>query len=114
MNGRDLARNYGFPVQAIVPSYYGLASVNWLTRIQAVSEPFHCCWQTSDYAYWASMDGKPVPPRPLFYQALTKLGGNLGSDDAAASTGSLLPSVSCADLNTSTIEPDKGSSFMVG
>jgi hypothetical protein len=23
-------------------------------------EPFHGYWQTSDYAYWASMDGKPV------------------------------------------------------
>jgi DMSO/TMAO reductase YedYZ molybdopterin-dependent catalytic subunit len=37
-----------------------MASVKWLTRIQAVREPFHGYWQTSDYAYWASMDGKPV------------------------------------------------------
>ena len=37
-----------------------MASVKWLTRIQAVREPFHGYWQTSDYGYWASMDGKPV------------------------------------------------------
>src|SRR5258706_14843982 len=37
-----------------------MASVKWLTGIQAVREPFHGYWLTSDYAYWASMDGKPV------------------------------------------------------
>ena len=60
MNGRDLPRDHGFPVRAIVPGHYGMASVKWLTGIQAVREPFHGYWQTSDYAYWALMDGKPV------------------------------------------------------
>jgi DMSO/TMAO reductase YedYZ molybdopterin-dependent catalytic subunit len=60
MNGRDLPLDHGYPVRAIVPGHYGMASVKWLTRIQAVREPFHGYWQTSDYAYWASMDGKPV------------------------------------------------------
>src|ERR1700720_2514874 len=60
MNGRDLPRDHGFPARAIVPGHYGMASVKWLTGIRAVHEPFHGYWQTSDYAYWASMDGKPV------------------------------------------------------
>src|SRR3954468_945539 len=60
MNGRELPRDHGFPVRAIVPGHYGMASVKWLTGIQAVREPFHGYWLTSDYAYWASMDGKPV------------------------------------------------------
>jgi DMSO/TMAO reductase YedYZ molybdopterin-dependent catalytic subunit len=64
MNGRDLPQDHGYPVRAIVPGHYGMASVKWLTRIQAVREPFHGYWNTSDYAYWASMDGKPVR-RPL-------------------------------------------------
>src|SRR3954470_14077027 len=64
MNGRELPRDHGFPVRAIVPGHYGMASVKWLTGIQAVREPFHGYWQTTDYAYWALMDGKPVR-RPL-------------------------------------------------
>jgi DMSO/TMAO reductase YedYZ molybdopterin-dependent catalytic subunit len=60
LNGRDLPRDHGYPVRAIVPGHYGMASVKWLTRIEAVREPFHGYWQTSDYGYWASMDGKPV------------------------------------------------------
>src|SRR5712672_136113 len=60
MNGRDLSQDHGYPVRTIVPGYYGMASVKWLTRIQAVREPFQGYWQTSDYAYWESIDGKPV------------------------------------------------------
>ena len=60
MNGRELPRDHGFPVRAIVPGHYGMASVKWLTGIQAVRQSFHGYWQTSDYAYWAMMEGKPV------------------------------------------------------
>jgi DMSO/TMAO reductase YedYZ molybdopterin-dependent catalytic subunit len=60
MNGRDLSQDHGYPVRAIVPGQYGMASVKWLTHIHAVREPFHGYWQTSDYAYWDHLDGKPV------------------------------------------------------
>lgn len=64
MNGRDLPPEHGYPVRAIVPGHYGMASVKWLTHIHAVREPFQGYWQTSDYAYWDSVDGNPVR-RPL-------------------------------------------------
>jgi hypothetical protein len=43
----DLSRDHGYPVRAIVPGHYGMASVKWLTPIQAVREPFQGYWQTS-------------------------------------------------------------------
>jgi DMSO/TMAO reductase YedYZ molybdopterin-dependent catalytic subunit len=64
MNGRDLTPDHGYPVRAIVPGNYGMASVKWLTRIHAVRKPFQGYWQTSDYAYWDYLDGTPVR-RPL-------------------------------------------------
>jgi DMSO/TMAO reductase YedYZ molybdopterin-dependent catalytic subunit len=60
MNGRDLPPDHGYPVRAIVPGHYGMASVKWLMRIEAVREPFLGYWQTSDYGYWALKDDKPV------------------------------------------------------
>jgi DMSO/TMAO reductase YedYZ molybdopterin-dependent catalytic subunit len=60
MNGRDLPQDHGYPVRAIVPGHYAMASVKWLTRIYAVREPFQGYWQTSDYGYWDYVDGKPV------------------------------------------------------
>ena len=60
MNGLDLPLDHGYPVRAIVPGHYGMASVKWLTRIQVVREPFQGYWQTSDYGYWDYLDEKPV------------------------------------------------------
>lgn len=64
MNGRDLPPEHGYPVRAVVPGHFGMASVKWLTRIHAVREPFRGYWQTSDYGYWHDTDGQPVR-RPL-------------------------------------------------
>jgi DMSO/TMAO reductase YedYZ molybdopterin-dependent catalytic subunit len=60
MNGRDLPLDHGYPVRAVVPGHYGMASVKWLTHIHAVREPFGGYWQTSDYGYWDYVDGQPV------------------------------------------------------
>jgi DMSO/TMAO reductase YedYZ molybdopterin-dependent catalytic subunit len=60
MNGRDLPLDHGYPVRAVVPGHYGMASVKWLTQVHAVREPFQGYWQTSDYGYWDYVDGKPV------------------------------------------------------
>ncbi|RRA50391.1 sulfite oxidase [Acidipila sp. EB88] len=60
MNGEELSADHGFPVRAIVPGHYGMASVKWLTAIRVVDKPFQGYWQTSDYGYWEYQDGNPV------------------------------------------------------
>src|SRR5206468_1306099 len=52
MNGKDLPPEHGFPVRAIVPGWYAMASIKWLQRIIVSSEPFTGYYQTLDYAYW--------------------------------------------------------------
>jgi DMSO/TMAO reductase YedYZ molybdopterin-dependent catalytic subunit len=44
MNGRDLPPDHGYPVRAIVPGYYAMASVKWLTGIHVIREPFQGDW----------------------------------------------------------------------
>jgi DMSO/TMAO reductase YedYZ molybdopterin-dependent catalytic subunit len=53
MNGNELPRQHGFPVRAIVPGWYAMASIKWLRRIIVVSKQFTGYFQTMDYAYWA-------------------------------------------------------------
>ena len=60
MNGSPLSRDHGCPLRAIVPGHYGMASVKWLSRISAVTEPFRGYFQTSDYAYWDEVEGNAV------------------------------------------------------
>lgn len=97
MNGRDLPLDHGYPVRAVVPGHYGMASVKWLTRIHAVREPFDGYWQTSDYGYWDYSDGEPVRralgemklkseiARPAVYETLEP--GQLYTVRGAAWTG---------------------------
>ena len=67
MNGEVLSQDHGFPVRAIVPGWYGMASVKWLTGIRAVKAPFRGYFQTSDYAFWDEVHGQPerVPLGPM-------------------------------------------------
>jgi DMSO/TMAO reductase YedYZ molybdopterin-dependent catalytic subunit len=52
MNGEDLPPENGFPVRAIMPGWYAMASVKWLQRVIVTSQPFTGYYQTIDYAYW--------------------------------------------------------------
>jgi DMSO/TMAO reductase YedYZ molybdopterin-dependent catalytic subunit len=52
MNGEELPPQNGFPVRAIVPGWYAMASIKWLQRIIVTDEPFTGYYQTIDYAYW--------------------------------------------------------------
>ena len=60
MNGEPLPSAHGAPVRAIVPGWYGMASVKWLVRIVATAEPFRGYFQSTDYSYWAEQAGIPI------------------------------------------------------
>ena len=57
MNGQELTPEHGFPVRAIVPGWYGMASVKWLTHITLTATPFDGYWQTLEYAYFRRNHG---------------------------------------------------------
>ena len=40
MNGAPLPPQHGFPLRLLVPGWYGMAHVKWLTAIEVVDEPF--------------------------------------------------------------------------
>lgn len=49
MNGEPLPAQHGFPVRLIVPGWYGMASVKWVTRIAALAQSFDGFYQTERY-----------------------------------------------------------------
>jgi DMSO/TMAO reductase YedYZ molybdopterin-dependent catalytic subunit len=52
MNGAKLSAAHGFPLRAIVPGWYAVASVKWLRRIIVTDKPFNGFYQSLDYSYW--------------------------------------------------------------
>jgi DMSO/TMAO reductase YedYZ molybdopterin-dependent catalytic subunit len=49
MNGEPLTRHQGFPLRLIVPGWYGVANVKWLTDIYVQRDPFMGKWQARWY-----------------------------------------------------------------
>ncbi len=64
MNGEALSAAHGFPLRALVPGWFGMASVKWLQRIIVSTVPFNGYYQSIDYTYWERHDGLPTL-RPL-------------------------------------------------
>lgn len=49
MNGEELPRHHGYPLRLVVPGWYAVASVKWLTEIQLTGEPFRGHFQADRY-----------------------------------------------------------------
>lgn len=70
MNGRPLEPQHGFPLRLLVPGWYGMTSVKWLTRIDAIDTPFEGYQMMDSYRY---ADSKDAPGDPVTTQQVRAL-----------------------------------------
>ena len=72
MNGQPLPVRHGYPLRLVVPGWYAVASVKWLTDIRVVAEPFDGFFQAVHYVYdWdRGGHGAPEPVREMQVRAL--------------------------------------------
>ena len=61
MNGQALAPQHGAPLRLIVPGWFGMASVKWLSSIEALERPFEGYQQAVGYHY-RRQRGEPGTP----------------------------------------------------
>jgi DMSO/TMAO reductase YedYZ molybdopterin-dependent catalytic subunit len=64
MNGVPLPPEHGAPVRVVVPRYYAMNCVKWVTRITATTVPHTGYFQANDYLLWFSEDdpGREIGP----------------------------------------------------
>jgi len=61
MNGEPLTADHGAPFRLVVPNWYGMASVKWLTRIDVICEKYGGEFQAGHYVYqWPDRPHEPV------------------------------------------------------
>lgn len=62
MNGAPLEPQHGFPVRLVVPGWYGMAHVKWLSTVEVIAGPFTGYQQKTAYRYGQSREetGRPV------------------------------------------------------
>jgi DMSO/TMAO reductase YedYZ molybdopterin-dependent catalytic subunit len=61
MNGAPLPPQHGFPLRLVVPGWYGMQNVKWLTRITVLEEPFTGFQNSVAYRMYDA-DGEPGEP----------------------------------------------------
>jgi DMSO/TMAO reductase YedYZ molybdopterin-dependent catalytic subunit len=60
MNGEPLPVEHGYPLRLIVPRWYAVASVKWLTEIELIDRTFTGHYQGDKYRYEWERDGRIV------------------------------------------------------
>ncbi len=70
VNGAPLPPQHGFPLRLVVPGWYGMTNVKWLTSITAVPEPFDGYQQRSAYVLRAREEDEGVPLSRMLPRAL--------------------------------------------
>jgi anti-anti-sigma factor len=72
MNGEALPIQHGYPLRIIVPGWYAVASVKWLTEIEVITERFSGHYQTETYCFeWQR--GEQLLREPVSLQRVRSL-----------------------------------------
>lgn len=70
MNGQPLLPQHGFPLRLIVPGWFGMASVKWLERIEALNRPYDGYEQVRGYLYKTHPDDAGIPVTTIKVKSL--------------------------------------------
>jgi DMSO/TMAO reductase YedYZ molybdopterin-dependent catalytic subunit len=70
LNGAPLPPQHGHPLRLVVPGWYGMTNVKWLSRITLLDEPFAGYQQTRGYRLRASDEDEGVPLTRILPRAL--------------------------------------------
>jgi DMSO/TMAO reductase YedYZ molybdopterin-dependent catalytic subunit len=70
MNGSPVPADHGAPVRLVVPSWYGMAAVKWVNRIEALTEPFTGYYQRNRYIYDYGDGQQPTPVTTMLIKSI--------------------------------------------
>jgi DMSO/TMAO reductase YedYZ molybdopterin-dependent catalytic subunit len=70
MNGAPLLPQHGFPLRLLVPGWYGMTNVKWLTAITVVNEAFDGYQHTAAYRYRDAEEDEGTPVTRMAPRAL--------------------------------------------
>jgi DMSO/TMAO reductase YedYZ molybdopterin-dependent catalytic subunit len=70
LNGVPLPPQHGFPLRLLVPGWYGMTNVKWLTRITLLAEPFTGYQQAHGYRLRQTDDDNGEPLSRMYPRAL--------------------------------------------
>jgi DMSO/TMAO reductase YedYZ molybdopterin-dependent catalytic subunit len=73
INGKPLTPEHGYPLRLLVPGWFGMASVKWLTRISVLDHPFQGYHQSSYYVFLDEGKDDGVPKERVSWMRVKSL-----------------------------------------
>lgn len=70
LNGQPLPPQHGFPLRLVVPGWYGMGNVKWLSRITVLDRPYEGFQNSSAYRWRLDPDEDGVPLQRMLPRAL--------------------------------------------
>jgi DMSO/TMAO reductase YedYZ molybdopterin-dependent catalytic subunit len=70
LNGQALPPQHGFPLRLVVPGWYGMTNVKWLSRISVTAQPFKGYQQERGYRRRAHVDDPGTPVTRMMPRSL--------------------------------------------
>jgi DMSO/TMAO reductase YedYZ molybdopterin-dependent catalytic subunit len=70
MNGKPLITGHGAPLRLVVPGWYGMTNVKWLSRITLLDEPFTGYQNTRGYRFRRDPDEEGTPVTRMVVRSL--------------------------------------------
>src|SRR5204862_7221962 len=104
MNGQPLAKEHGFPLRLIVPGWYGIAWVKWLSRIEVQDRRFMSKYMAREYVtirgeehdgktLWRETSVGPMDVKSIIARAVRRADGVVRLSGAARTDGTPLRAV---------------------
>ncbi len=104
MNGRPLTPEHGAPLRLIVPGWFGVAWVKWLTRIELLDRRYMSRFMARDYVtirgeekngqtVWRETSVGPIDVKSMVARAVRRLDGTVRFTGAAWTDGTPLRAV---------------------
>ena len=89
MNGEPLPLQHGYPLRVIVPGWYAVTSVKWLTEIELIDSEFDGFFQVDRYVFEWERDGETVLEPVRLQQVRSVITEPTGGADGRRSATSL-------------------------
>jgi DMSO/TMAO reductase YedYZ molybdopterin-dependent catalytic subunit len=104
MNGEPLTKNHGAPVRLIVPGWFGIAWVKWLTRIEVIDRRYMSKYMAREYVtirgeerdgttIWRETSVGPIDVKSIVARAVRRPDGTVRFSGAAWTDGTPLKTV---------------------
>ncbi len=104
MNGEPLTADHGFPVRVVVPGWYGVQNVKWLTSLEVSNERFMGRFQARDYVTimgrqngdrteWVETSVTKIRTKSMIARVTKGAGGRLSVFGVAITDGTPLKTV---------------------